>query len=100
MIDIDTILNFPYDPWLLLGVPRKTDDKTVKAAWKRTGSPNIGPLFTAFEMLRDEPSRLQTQLLSPEPFMKAADAADAMKKHPVFLGPGIWCNEIMRRQSS
>ncbi len=100
MMDIDEILKFPYDSWLLLGVSRVTDGKTVKAAWKRAGSPDSGLLSDAYEMLRDEPSRLQTRLLSPSPFSKAADAAAAMKKHPVFLGPGVWYNEIVRRQLS
>ncbi len=100
MMEIDEILKFPYDPWLLLGVPRETDDKTVKAAWRRAGSPDNGPLYAAFEMLKDEPSRLKTLLLSPGPYAKASDAADAMKKQPVFLGPGIWYNEIVRRQLS
>ncbi len=99
-MNIDEILIFPYDPWLLLGVPRETNDKAVRVAWKRAGSPGDGPLFTAYEMLRDETSRIQTRLLSPCPYSKAANAAEAMTKHPVFLGPGIWYNEIVRRQPS
>jgi len=99
-MDIDEILEFPYDPWLLLGVPRDTDDKTVRRAWKKTGSPETGPLARAYEMLKDEESRLQTRLLCPRPFSKASDAAFSMKKHPVFLGPGIWYQEIMRRGHS
>jgi len=100
MIDIDEIMEFPYDPWLLLGVPRDTGDKTVRSAWKKAGSPESGPVAQAYEMLKDEDSRIQTRLLCPRPFSKPSDAVNSMRKHPVFLGPGIWYREIMRRSRS
>jgi len=99
-MDIEDILDFPYDPWLILGVPRETDNKTVNSAWKKAGSPDNGPLAQAYRLLKDKPSRLQTELLFPHPYLKATDAASALKKHPVFLGPGVWYDEIMRKSRS
>ena len=94
---LDDILDFPYDPWILLGVTRETDDKAVEAAWKRARSPESGILSEAYEMLRDEPSRLRTILLNPRPYSRATDAESAMKKHPVYVGPGAWYEAIARR---
>ncbi|MCK5737318.1 MAG: hypothetical protein KAH21_12610 [Spirochaetaceae bacterium] len=97
-MNLDEILDFPYDPWLLLGVSRETDNDTVKTAWKRAGAPVTGVLAQAFSMLKDEPSRIRTMLLNPRPYSNAVDAESGIKKQPVFLGPGIWFDEIARRQ--
>ena len=94
---LEEILDFPYDPWLLLGVPENADDPAVKAAWKRAGAPESGILADAYKMLRDESSRIRTTLLKPRPYAKATDAGNAMKKHPVYIGPGGWYEAIARR---
>ena len=97
---IDEILNFPYDPWLLLGVPRDADDYKVKTAWKRAGAPESGILAITYQLLKDKPSRLRTDLLNPCPYFSAADAGAALKKHPVYRGPGPWYKVIARRYRS
>ncbi len=99
-MSLDEILDFPYDPWLILGVPHDVDDRGVKAAWKRAGAPESGILADAYEMLKDGSSRLQTLLLGPGPYSNAGDAAAAIKKRPVYLGPGAWYNEISKRRRS
>jgi hypothetical protein len=99
-MNLEDVLDFPYDPWILLGVPEETDDKTVKAAWKKAGSPDTGVLARAYEMLRNEESRIRTALLSPRPYSRAGDAAATLRKHPVFLGPGIWYDEIARNRET
>lgn len=97
---LDGILDFPYDPWQLLGVTREADDAAVDAAWIKAGAPETGILAEAYDMLRDEPSRLRTILLNPRPYSKAADAGSVLKKHPVYIGPGAWYDAIARRSRS
>jgi preprotein translocase subunit Sec63 len=38
----EEIMDFPYDPWMILGVAKDGDDEDVQAAWKRAGSPDFG----------------------------------------------------------
>lgn len=93
---IEEIISFPYDPRLLLGVPCEAGDREIEAAWKKAGSPTDGILAEAYLMLRDETSRIRTDLLNLRPYSRASDAASALKRHPVYVGPGLWYKTIAR----
>lgn len=97
---IDEIMDFPYDPRLLLGVPKDAGDREIETAWRKAGAPSDGILYDAYLMLRDEPSRIRSYLLNLRPYSKASDAISALKKHPVYFGPGPWYAAIARRYRS
>lgn len=97
---IDELMDFPYDPRLLLGVPIGAGDKEIESAWKKAGSPEDGILHEAYMMLKDEASRIRSDLLNLRPYSKASDAISALKKHPVYVGPGPWYAAIARRHHS
>lgn len=97
---IDEIMDFPYDPRLLLGVTVEAGDKEIESAWRKSGSPEDGILFQAYIMLKDESSRIRSDLLNLRPYSKASDAISALKKHPVYIGPGPWYKAIARRRHS
>jgi len=94
------VLDYPYDPWILLGVPRDADDRDVAGAWRRAGSPRSGPLARAYELLRDEESRRRTTLLSPAAYERAEDAGSRLRRRPVYVGPGAWYGAIAQRRLS
>ena len=90
----DEILNYPYDPYLLLGVDADADDKLVAAAWKKAGSPQEGPLFEAYTMLKDEVSRRKALLLGTKALENPKEALGLLRKSPVYLGPGAWYDAV------
>lgn len=97
---IDEVMDFPCDPRLLLGVSKGAGDREIESAWRKTDSPEAGILFKAYLMLRDESSRIRTDLSSLQPYSKASDVISALKKHPIYIGPGPWYAAIARMHHS
>ena len=95
----EEIMAFPYDPWMLLGVQKDADDEDVALAWKNAGAPDSGVLFEAYSMLKDEVSRWKTTLLGPTAYQSASGALKALKRRPVYVGPGAWYQAIAREGS-
>ncbi|MDF1569279.1 MAG: hypothetical protein RQ801_01465 [Spirochaetaceae bacterium] len=95
----EEIMDFPYDPWIILGVAKDGDDEDVKAAWKRAGSPDSGIVYDAYVMLKDEVSRWRTGLLGPVGFTSASDALRTLKHHPTYVGSKAWYKAIARRKA-
>lgn len=96
----DEIMDFPYDPRLLLGVPKDAGDREIETAWRKAGAPADGILYDDYFMLKDEPSRIRSDLLNIRPNSIASDAISALKKHPVYFGPGPWYAAIARSYRS
>ena len=97
---VEDIFAYPYDPWLILGIPEDAGDSDVERAWKSAGSPSAGIVAQAREMLKTGHSRRRYLLLSPRAFVTADDALSSLMKHPVFLGPGAWYDAIEQRKPS
>ena len=77
---IQEIRQFPYDPWVLLGVPKEASDADVHRAWKHAGSPKkdrfssqkqcwpmplLGSKHNSFSL---EPLSLPRKQPAPSPF--------------------------------
>ncbi|MCG8453544.1 MAG: hypothetical protein MI717_10235 [Spirochaetales bacterium] len=97
---IQEIRQFPYDPWVLLGVPLDASDADVHRAWKHAGAPQKGPLFLAKTMLANSTSRMKTQLLRTQAFESPQKAAETLPLQPCYRGSGPWYEEIHRRHQS
>jgi len=96
-MNINDYLEYPYDPWLILGVSENASDKDVKKAWKKNGSPETGYIYKAYELLKDYESRRKILLLGPKPFRKTSEALNTLKKHPQYLGPEKWLYQIRNK---
>jgi len=96
-MNINDYLEYPYDPWIILGIRENASDKDVKKAWRKNGSPKTGYIYKAYQLLKDGESRKKAELLGPKPFREPSDALNTLKKHPQYKGPEKWLDQIRNK---